>query len=129
MRPLARLLLFAAAALVAAPAAAQVDGIYSLVQVDWQPLPTASPAEDNVVVQGASFHFQPDGSFTGYVQAGTARSVDVRHDVAGTFTVDGDTLSLTERGHEGQVTFRWTQEDGRLNLVDDLGHVWTFARQ
>jgi hypothetical protein len=129
MRPLTRLLLFAAAVLVAAPAAAQVDGTYALVQVDGQPLPTASPAEDNVVVQGASFRFQPDGSFTGYVQAGNGHALDSRHDVAGTFTVDGDTLSLTERGHQGQVTFRWTQEDGRLNLVDELGHVWTFARQ
>lgn len=131
MRSPIALLLLALATLAAAPAAAQVEGTYELVQINGRALPTPSPAEENVVMHGATLALSEDGRFLMQARAGTADAAEPQEaEARGTWTVTGDSLALTpdDGGADDALHFRWTLEDGALTLYDEEGDAYTFRR-
>ena len=130
MRSFIRLFLLLATLFAAAPAAGQLDGSYTAVQVDGNPLPYAPSEDEDMTVYSLTFVFQADGRFTAGITASVEDGPAEGEDAAGTYTVDGDVLLLTQDGDNGEVMFRWRQDDGGgLILIDRDGHVWTLTRQ
>ena len=120
-----------AACLAAAPAAAQVEGRYELVQINGHALPAPSPTEDDVIIHRAALALMADGRFLMQAQASAGDDAEPRESEArGTWTVTGDSLALTpeDGGADDALLFRWTLEDGTLTLVDEEGDAYTFRR-
>ena len=131
MRSLIALLLLAFATVAAAPAAAQVEGSYELVQINGHALPAPSPTEDGVVMHNAALALAPDGRFLMLAKASSGGDAE-QHEAEGrgTWTVTGDSLALTPDGGgaDDALHFRWTLADGTLTLVDEEGDAYTFRR-
>lgn len=131
MRSLIALLLLALATLAAAPAAAQVEGTYELVQINGQALPAPSPSEENVVMHGATLALTADGRFLMQARAGAADDTEPQEaEARGTWTASGDSLALTpdDGGADHALHFRWTLREGTLTLHDEEGDAYTFRR-
>lgn len=112
---------------MAAPAAAQVQGNYSLVSINGQPLPAPSPDDDGVTVYGASFDLGGDGRFALSMRpspdgAGTQQ-------LAGTYRVEGSSLVLTPVPEDEPFTLGWTLQGDTLGILNDDQDLYRFVRQ
>jgi hypothetical protein len=132
MRWISTLTLAAVASLLlAAPAAAQMEGSYALVQVNGQALPAPSPEEADVVVLTMALELMADGRFRMEAAATLdGGSEESEQSAEGTWTVDADSLTLTSDDEEedGVLQFRWALEGGTLKLYTENGHEFTFRR-
>jgi hypothetical protein len=131
MRWINMLLLAALASLVpAAPAAAQVDGSYTLTHLEGQPVPAPSPDEDNVTVHAAALVLAEDGRYTFQLSAsGAAQTSPETHQSTGSYRVEGDTLFLEMDDTGEPIPLTFLLEDGRLTLTVPAGYAYTFQRQ
>ena len=76
--------------------AAGLEGTYSLVEVDGQPLSPQTEGEPGYILDAGSVTLAPAGRFTLYVRAHRAGTLEsVERTVGGTYTVEGTTLTLT----------------------------------
>jgi hypothetical protein len=131
MRWINMLLLAALPSLVApAPAAAQVQGTYRLMQLEGQALPAPSPDEDNVTVHAAALILAEDGRYTFQLSAsGAAQALPETHQATGSYRVEGDTLFLEMDDTDEPIPLTFLLEEGRLTLTVPAGYAYTFQRQ
>jgi hypothetical protein len=131
MRRICLLLLTLLALAPAVPAAAQVEGAYTLTQLEGRVLPAPSPDEDNVTVHAAALLLGEDGGYTFALQTSMGDHVRIEHRQAtGTYRVEGDTLFLEmDDGSEPVPLVYALEEDGRLTLRVPAGYAYTFQRQ
>lgn len=125
------LLISAACSLNPGPGAARLAGSYTLASINGRAMPTPSPSEPEVMLQGGSLVVERGGRFTLNLNA-QVRSQPAAADAAvrGTYRVQADTIFLTlQPPTSGSPTrFRFRMDDGRLKLRDDQGHEFEFTR-
>lgn len=128
---LATLLLVFAAWAAPAPAAAQVQGSYRLVEVNGKKLPTATSAGESMTIESITLELRTDGRYE--MRAKVNRKNVGTHESAefsGTYEVNGGELYLhaAENGL-APGTFQWTLDNRRLRLVDEVDDEYVFARR
>jgi hypothetical protein len=131
MRLLFAFLLVLATA-VSAPAAAQPEGSFALAQINDQPLPAASPAETNIIIQEMDLRLGAAARYTMRFRVrrdGTDASFQV--EASGTYRSEGDQLSLRpDEGSVGEpVTYRWVWDGEMLRLIDEREDEYRFVRR
>lgn len=100
--------------LLAAPAAAQVEGSYRLNAINTQPLPAASYAEPNVAVHGGSLTFGYDGRFTLSL---SPRADGSGEQLAGTYEIGHDSLRFMPQGAGADPILSWWRRRGDTLVV------------
>ncbi|HST61205.1 MAG TPA: hypothetical protein VLK84_21055, partial [Longimicrobium sp.] len=120
------------AASVSVPAAAQVEGSFRLTQINGQPLPSASPAETNIIIHGMNLRLGADARYTmGFRVRRDGTDERFQVEASGTYRTEGDQLLLLPDPESvGEpVTYRWTLSDGVLRLYDEQENEYRLARQ
>jgi hypothetical protein len=124
--------LLALATGVSVPAAAQPEGSFALAQINDQPLPAASPAETNIIIDEMALRLGADARYTMRFRVrrdGTDSPFEV--EAGGTYRSEGDQLSLRpDEGSVGEpVTYRWAVDGEVLRLIDEREDEYRFVRQ
>ncbi|HEX8907063.1 MAG TPA: lipocalin family protein [Longimicrobiaceae bacterium] len=116
-----------AAAATVAPAAS-IAGTWRLTQVNGHDLPTPSPGEANVTMEGATLALNADGSCTLSATAHGPGEPAQERSHRGTWTAQGGTLTITPTDGGSTINFAYTLAGNTLTLRDPQGAVFTLAR-
>lgn len=124
--------LLALATGVSVPAAAQPEGSFALAQINGQPLPSASPAETNIIIDEMGLRLGADARYTMRFRVrrdGTDSPFEV--EASGTSRTEGDQLFFRpDDGSVGEpVTYRWALNGEMLRLIDEQENEYHFVRQ
>ncbi len=117
---------------VSVPAAAQVEGSFMLAQINGQPLPSASPAETNIIIEGMTLRTGADARYAmGFRVRRDGDDSRFQVDASGTYRIEGDQLLLLPDPESvGEpVTYRWDLGGDVLRLYDEQENEYRFARQ
>ncbi|HEX2205312.1 MAG TPA: hypothetical protein VHG91_18530 [Longimicrobium sp.] len=132
MRLLAPLLLVlaAACATAGAPSDTPLAGRYTLAAVDGRPLPTESPTESGVTLEGGSLLLTAGARYTLELVARLPGLAAQTATVHGGYTVRGDTLLLAADGMTrfGPSRYLLVRDGRALRIRDDRGKVYAFTR-
>lgn len=123
--------ILALAATAPVPAAAQVEGSFVLAQINGQPLPSASPAETNIIIHRMALQFGAGARYTmGFRVRRDGADSRFQVDASGTYQFEGDQLSLRpDAGSVGEpVTYRWDLGGNVLRLYDEQENEYRFVR-
>lgn len=140
MRLLCRALpLLILATLAAAPAAAQLEGRWTLSRILDRPLPQRSPTEDGVTIKRASLSLDAAGRFEMSITA-DGSSGETTQRVAGTYAIVFDSIHesnvvrdsvylTSDGGGAPPVRFQWYRMRDTLTLLDERHYDYRWVRE
>jgi hypothetical protein len=117
---------------VSVPAAAQLEGSFALAEVNGQPLPSASPAETNIIIDEMALRLGADARYTmGFRVRRDGDDSPFQVEASGTYRSEGDQLFFQpDAGSVGEsVTYRWDLSGDVLRLYDEQEDEYRLVRQ